>query len=181
MKITRFDDSNVYVKIAIVAALVAFVVLARVVPHPANFAPVAAVALFAGAILPRKWALTAPLAAMMISDIFVGMHSLVLVTWGSFALIALASHKWLGKANGSKVLLGSLSASVFFFIVTNFAVWAQGTMYSLNFAGLVQCYINALPFFRGTLLGDLFYSGVLFGSYALVANIVRSKQAAPVA
>ncbi len=177
MKMMRLDNSSsIYLKIAVVVALVLFVVLARTAPHPANFAPVAAVALFAGAILPRKWALSAPLAAMIASDLIIGMHSLVFVTWGSFLLIALASHRFLGNVNKTKVVLGSVSASVFFFIATNFAVWAQGMMYPLNAGGLIHSYVNALPFFRGTLTGDLFYSGVLFGAYAFVTYLATEKK-----
>ena len=177
MKITRLNDSSsIYLKLAVVATLALFVVFARVAPHPANFAPVAAVALFAGAILPRKWALSAPLLAMIASDLIIGLHSLVFVTWGIFVLIALSSHRLLRKANKTKIVAGSVAASVLFFVVTNFAVWAQGLMYPMNLGGLIQCYVNAVPFFRGTLLGDLFYSGVLFGAYAFVAHLVAQKE-----
>lgn len=178
MKLTKLDDTAPLVlKLSIVAALVVFVVMARVAPHPANFAPVAAIALFGGAILPRKWAVAAPVAAMVLSDLIIGLHPLVLFTWGSFALIALASSRFLSSATPLKIGLSSLGASVFFYLVTNFAVWAQGTMYAMNFGGLVQCYINAIPFFRGTVAGDLFYSGVLFSVYAFVSHVVRQKQA----
>lgn len=178
MKITKLDNTAPFIlKLSIVAALIIFVIMARLAPHPANFAPVAAIALFGGAILPRKWAIAAPVAAMVLSDLIIGLHPLVLFTWGSFALIALASSRFLGSATPLKIGLSSFGASVFFYLVTNFGVWMQGTMYTMNFNGLVQCYINAIPFFRGTMTGDLFYSGVLFSAYAFVAHVVRQKQA----
>ncbi|QQS20423.1 hypothetical protein IPL85_01735 [Candidatus Saccharibacteria bacterium] len=154
--------------------LVAFAVFARLVPHPANFAPLAAVALFSGAILPRRWALVVPVIAMVTSDIIIGLHPLVLYTWGSFALIALIAGKYLTALRFSRVVASSVGASVLFFLVTNFGVWMQGLMYPKTGAGLIQCYINAIPFFRGTLLGDLFYSAMLFGLYAF---FVASSQA----
>lgn len=168
--------TETYINIAIVLALVVFVVVARTAPHPANFAPVAAVALFGGAILPRRWAVIAPLLAMIVSDLIIGLHPLVIFTWGSFALIALASSAWLRGMSPIRIGLSSIGASVFFYVVTNFGVWAQGQMYSMTVNGLVQCYVNALPFFRGTLAGDLFYTGVLFSAYALVSYVVRGRR-----
>ncbi len=181
MKISRLDHTTpLLLKIGIACALIAFVFVARVTPHPANFAPVAAVALFAGALLPRRWAPIVPITAMILSDLVIGLHPLIFYTWGSFAVIALASSKWLTNATIMRVGLSSMAASVFFYLVTNFGVWAEGTMYTMNFNGLVHCYVNALPFFRGTLTGDLFYSGVLFGAYAFVSHLVRENKASAI-
>jgi len=154
---------NVLIAICLVLAGVSL----RVLPHPANFAPITAIAIFGGAMLPRRLALWAPLAAMMASDAIIGFHRLIPVTWGCFALIALASSYWMGKPTvlrGASLAIGS---SVFFFLVTNFAVWLWGGMYAHNLAGLSQCFTMALPFFRNTLLSDLFYTGALFGLYWL--------------
>lgn len=174
MKITRLTNTTSFrVKLAIAIALVAFVIIARVAPHPANFAPIAAAALFAGALLPRRWALTVPLAAMVSSDLLIGLHPLVLYTWGSYMLIAFASSQWLRSATPLNLGASSIAASVLFYVVTNFGVWMQGLMYPMNVGGLVHCYVNALPFFRGTLTGDLFYTGVLFGAYATVTSLAK--------
>ena len=174
MKIPRLDTTTPLVlKLAIAAALILFVILSRTVPHPANFAPVAAVALFAGTILPRRWALITPVIAMVLSDFVIGLHPLVLFTWGSFAFIAFACSKWLTNATVTRVGLSSIGASVLFYLVTNFGVWMQGLMYPMNFGGLVHCYVNALPFFRGTLTGDLFYVSLLFGLYASIGFAVK--------
>lgn len=140
----------------------------RVLPHPANFAPVAAIAIFGGAMLPRRLAIWVPVAAMMLSDLVIGLHSLVAVTWGCYALIALASSRYLaGKLSFLRGAALTLSGSIFFFLATNFAVWVWSGMYEHTWAGLNRCFTLALPFFRNTALSDLFYAGILFGAYAL--------------
>jgi len=154
--------------------LIVGAVMLRLLPHPANFAPVAAVAIFGGAMLPRKLALWVPLSAMMISDAVIGFYNIMLVIWGCYALIALASSLWLRKPTFRRGAALTVSASIFFFIVTNFAVWAAGGMYAHTWAGLVQCYNMALPFFRNTALSDAFYTASLFGLYAL-ANMAAFK------
>ena len=160
--------------LAIVLILIVFAVVSRVMPHPANFAPIAAIAIFGGAILPRKLALLLPLGAMIISDLFIGLHPLILFTWGSFAMIALLSSYKFKKINALNVLGASMGASVLFFLVTNFGVWIEGRLYSLTWEGLTTSYYNALPFFRNTLLGDLVFTAALFGLYAFAQAIVKS-------
>lgn len=161
------DSSDTLVRGVLVVLLIVFAITGRLMPHPDNVAPIAAVALLGGALLPRRWALTLPVAAMVVSDLFIGLHSLILFTWGSFALIALGSHLWLKRIRPAGVVVASLAASTFFYVVTNFAVWAFGDMYAHSWAGLMQCYVNALPFFRNTLVGDLVFTVTLFGAYAL--------------
>lgn len=173
MRITRLHTtSDTAVKVAVALALIVSAVLLRLAPHPANVAPIAAIAIFGGALLPRRWGVFLPLAAMIASDLVIGLHGLVLYTWGSFALIALASHYWVRRAQPATVLAASFAASTFFYLVTNFGVWLQGNMYAHTWQGLVQCYYMALPFFRNTLLGDLLYTTLLFGLYALAVKVV---------
>lgn len=150
--------------------LVLWGVTARLLPHPANFAPIAAIALFSAVYLSQRWALLVPVVAMMIGDYFVGFYTwpLMLAVYGSFILVGLIG--WWVKRNKSfsTVISGSLLGSVVFFLVTNFAVWALSGWYAKTLVGLGQAYIMALPFFRNTLLGDLFYVGLTFGIYELV-------------
>lgn len=155
----------------IALCLIALAVTLRILPHPANFAPVAAVAIFGGAILPRKMAVWTPVAAMMISDLVIGLHNLIAVTWGCYALIALASSYWLRKPNLRRGLALTLSGSLLFFFATNFAVWVWSGMYAHTWQGLGQCFSLALPFFRNTALSDLIYSGALFGAYYLAVKL----------
>ena len=161
------DQSNLSAKLVLAVGLVILAASTRLMPHPANFAGIAAVALFGGALLPRAWALTLPLASMIVSDLIIGLHPLIFFTWGTFAAIAFLSSKYLRKVTAFSVVGASVGASLLFYLVTNFAVWLQGDMYPMTLQGLMHCYYMAIPFFRGTLFGDLVYSGLLFGTYAL--------------
>jgi len=154
-------------------------VIFRFAPHPANFAPIAAIGLFSGCYLKKKWALLLPIGAMLISDYFIGFYSwkIMASVYLSFALIGLIGIAVKKHKNVYTVIGSSLGASVLFYLVTNFAVWAFGSMYAPNFAGLIQCYVAAIPFFRNTLMGDLFYVSVLFGSYELVSLWVQQRAA----
>lgn len=151
--------------------------LARILPHPANFAPIAAMALFGGTYMGKKQAFILPLLAMILSDFVIGFDSLPmrLTVYGSF-LIMVVLGIWLkNHKNAKNVVLTSLASSVLFFVLTNFSVWAFGTMYPKTSAGLIQSYVFAIPFFRNTILGDLFYSGVFFGGYEFVKNYVMRR------
>jgi len=137
----------------------------RLIPHVPNMAPVAAIALFSGTYLPKKVVPWVPLAIMVASDLIIGLHDMVLFTWGSFILIGFMG-SWLKNRKSWKNIVGaSLASSVMFFLVTNFGVWI--TRYPLTFQGFAECYIKAVPFFRNTLVSDLFFITVLFGSYEL--------------
>jgi hypothetical protein len=153
-------------------ALVALGATLRLLPHAANFAPIGAIALFAGVYLKRTYAVLVPVAAMLVSDYFIGFDSLRgrTVVYGSFALIGLLGWLVSKRRNLVTIGLGSLGASVIFYLVTNFAYFYPEAMYPHNWAGIVSSYYNALPFFRHTILGDLYYTGLLFGSYALLAH-----------
>ncbi len=161
-------------KITIALVLVTLGVISRFLPHPPNFAPIAAIGLFAGVFLPRKTAILLPLAAMVVSDVFLGFHGLIFWTWGAFLLIGLFSTYVLKKNyNLTTVLASSIGVSVFFYLVTNFGVWVEGMLYPPTLSGLASSYTNALPFFRNTLLGDLFYVSVIFGAYELAILLAR--------
>lgn len=144
-------------------------VVARLLPHPPNFAPIAALALFAGVYASRlsKWYLLAPIAAMLVSDVFVGFYEweIMAAVYVSFFAVALIG-VLLGKyKHAGTIVLGSLTGSMLFYLATNFAVWAFSGMYAPTLDGILLSYVMALPFFKFTLLGDLFYAGVFFGAY----------------
>jgi hypothetical protein len=156
-------------------ALVVFGVAMRFLPHPANLAPVGAIALFGGAILPRKLAWWLPLAIMIISDYFIGFYSGIGFVWLSFLLIGLYGMLLRGQGTLARIGLGALGSSVLFFLVSNFGVWLQGHMYPLTWSGLVECYTMALPFFRNTFFGDVLYGSLLFGAWALAETYARKR------
>ncbi|USN53255.1 MAG: hypothetical protein H6760_03720 [Candidatus Nomurabacteria bacterium] len=166
-------------------------VFLRLIPHPLNVAPVAAIALFAGVYLRKSWAVILPLSIMMMSDILMsvpafrealpwglhgaGWYSLAPITWLSFAFVGLIGLWVRQKKNVLSIAGGTLLGSIVFYLVTNWAVWFFGTMYAHTFSGLIQSYTMALPFFRNTLIGDLFYTTVLFGGFESVRWFVRMK------
>lgn len=156
----------------IALALIVFGVVMRLLPHPANLAPVGAIALFGGAVLPKRYGWWLPLVIMMISDLFLGSYNGILFTWLGFLLVGLFGMTLRDKSNWFRVPVGALTGAVIFFVVSNFGVWAQGGLYAHTWAGLVLCYEMALPFFRNTLTGDLLYGGLLFGVYALATRFV---------
>lgn len=155
--------------------------LARLLPHWPNFTPVGALALFGGAYFLRRGAAFAvPLAAMLISDVVLGITRYGSVLWhsqpvvyGSFVAIVLIgmllrNRRTLFSVGGAfSVARASVAASVLFFLTTNFAVWYGGEMYPHTAEGLVACYVAGIPFFWNTLAGDLFYSALLFGTFEL--------------
>jgi len=157
--------------------LILAAVLLRLVPHLPNFAPITAMAIFGGAYLNKKAAILVPLAAMLISDYFIGFYNpAVMVSVYLSFLISGILGLWLRRRkNVSNTIYTALLASVQFYAITNFAVWAFGTMYPPTPAGLLQSYVNALSFFRNTFLGDLFYVGILFGLYEIVSYYLNVR------
>lgn len=156
--------------VSIAVTLVLLAATLRLLPHPENFAPITAVAIFGGAMLSRRLGVFVPLAAIIVTDMIIGLHDLIPVTWGSFALIALTSNVWLKKPTLPKGAALALGSSLFFFVTTNFAVWLTSGMYDRTLAGLARCFTLALPFFRNTLTSDLIYTGALFGLYAFAVQ-----------
>src|SRR5690242_18347339 len=120
----------------------------RLIPHMPNFAPITAMALFGGTYLSKRWALVLPLAAMVVSDIFIGFESLDgrLVVYGSFVLVALIG-MWLRNHKSLPNIIGaSLVSSLVFYLITNFGVLYTENLYPRTIAGLLQSYYMALPF-----------------------------------
>lgn len=149
--------------------------LMRLVPHPANFAPVAAMALFGGAYLPKKYALALPLLAMVISDVFLGFHSTIVWVYSSYVLIGILGMRLRNNVHASAVFFTTLSSSLLFYLITNFGVWMTTEMYAKTWEGLLQCYVMGLPFLRNTLLGDGFYTALFFGGYYLFNRIISYR------
>lgn len=153
---------------------------ARVIPHPANFAPIGAMALFGGAYMNKKQALTLPILAMILSDFVIGFDSIPmrLTVYGSFFLIVLMGMFLKKRVSVKNTILFSLSASILFFVITNFAVWAIGGLYPHTITGLTESYFFAIPFFRNTIFADLFYNGLFFGGYEFAIKTIRNKKLA---
>ena len=166
--------------LAILIAILAAAAL-RVAPHPPNFTPIGAMALFSGAQIGRRpLAFVAPLGAMLLSDAFIGFHALMPYTYGSMALVVLLAWVALKRVSPLRVGGAAVASSVLFYLITNFGVWMQLGTYPHTPAGLIACYVAAIPYFQNTLAGDLFYSALLFGGFALAVHFMpRLRDGAP--
>ncbi|MFH1089366.1 MAG: DUF6580 family putative transport protein [Candidatus Uhrbacteria bacterium] len=165
-----------HLKIITAIFLIALSVVFRLAPHPANFAPVAAAAAVAAIYLGRRWAVVIPLLIMVISDCFIGFYSapIMLMVYGAFVLIGLGNSITKQK-DLTAVFVRSILGSVFFFLVTNWAVWQFSFLYQKNLSGLFQSYMMAVPFFRNTLLGDLTFIFGFVGAIELFYLLSQSR------
>lgn len=158
--------------LALVAAI--FVAAAmRLVPHPPNFSPIAAMALFSGAYLPKRpLAFATPIGALLLSDLVLGFYGQMWIVYGSMALVVCLGWLLLSKRTPLRIAAAALSGSVLFYLITNFGVWAFGDMYPKTAAGLAASYMAAIPFFQNTVAGDLFFAALLFGGFALAERMM---------
>jgi hypothetical protein len=148
-------------------------VLFRLIPHPWNVTPIAAMFLFSGATFRSKSkSLLIPLVALLVSDYVVDLllyHGVYQwfspFTWAGFLLVGMLGWTLRGKWNWATIGTRSVAASTIFFLVTNFGVWLGWTIYPRSGVGLVECYTAGLPFYGNTLAGDLFFTALMFGSY----------------
>lgn len=140
-------------------------VISRFLPHPANFIPIGAIVIYASKNRGIKLAALLALAAMLISDIYIGFSRVTPYVYAGFLIYALA-----GRIISKKLVsypVASVTGSIGFFVISNFGVWL-GPWYQHNLSGLIKCYTLALPFFRNTLLGDLTYTFAIFTIVYLV-------------
>jgi len=173
----------------LLAGLIVLAALTRVLPHPPNFSPIAAIALFGGAYFAaRAWAVIVPLAGLFISDLVLasvngGLYAAwfsgigIWVVYGCIVLTTLMGFGLRGKVSGARVLGYSVAGSVLFFVVTNFAAWLGNPMYPKNAVGLAASYAAGVPFFQWTILGTLFYAAILFGGFALLRRQLPALRA----
>jgi len=152
--------------------LAVLAVFSRLIPHPANFTPIAALALFGGVYFDKKYAFILPIAVLFVSDLILGFYEGIAWVYGSFLIIGLLglwlrNHKSIGSTAAATV-----AGSAIFFVLTNFGYWLSGVLYPLTYSGLISCYVAAIPFVRNTLAGDLFYVALLFGITELATRRV---------
>jgi hypothetical protein len=160
--------------------VIGFAAILRILPHPWNFTPIAAMGLFAGAHFRNRGAAFAiPLAALFLSDLVLGFYRHMWLQYAGFALVvcvgfAVREHRTFGRLVGA-----AICSSVLFFVVTNFGVWLFETLYPKTWAGLTACYVAAIPFFQGTWLGDLAYTAAFFGAFRLAERSFPTLEKAP--
>ena len=171
---------------SLLASLLVFLVVSyRVVEHPFNATPMVAVMLFSAAVFKDwSWKIGVPVAALLLSDLLIelkngyGFHSSTFMVYATFAVIFIGGYFLLKKINFGRIVMASLSASIVFFLITNFAFFypeaavADGSLghYPHNLVGIIASYQAGLPFFKNMLVGDLLFSGILFGAYFLISK-----------
>jgi len=147
----------------------------RLLPHPENVAPIAAIALFCGAKFANKsLAFIVPALALLVSDSVIGFYAGMGTVYAAFAVITLIGLFLRGRENTTTIIASSVFASILFFLITNAPMLVPHTPYPEGISGLIMSYEAALPFFRNTLLGDMFYNAFLFGSFALAQRCFLS-------
>mgnify|MGYP001501393730 FL=1 len=148
-----------------------FIALAasRLIPHPPNFTSLLALSFYVPALLGIRY-LPALVGSFLITDIFIGFHSLTLFTWGSVILIGFSSKFFLSSIYTR--VLGALVGALIFFIMTNFGVWSTGS-YGYTLSGLIMCYTLAIPFFTYSLISTFVFSGIIEGVIKL--NLIKLK------
>lgn len=169
------------IRLAVLLLLIVAAAFSRIIPHPFNFSPLGAIALFGAAHFSKKWlAFFVPLFATWLSDlvlnntVYADLHSGFqwisggfYWMYGSYLLITLAGIFILKKRSPARIGLGALVSTGLFFLITNFGCWLGSKTFTQDFSGLLQCYAFALPFLKGTLAGDLLYVTILFGIFAV--------------
>ena len=162
-------------KIVLFVYFIGLIALSRIIPHPPNFTPVIAMAIFMPYLTSNLYsAILVPLSAMFVSDLYLGFHSSMFWVYGSILLITTLSYYTM-PIKSTYIHLGSnaLLSSTMFFGITNFAVWMFGSMYPLTLEGLILCYTMAIPFFGNTLTSTLFYIFLLGVVSYTATNITR--------
>jgi hypothetical protein len=163
--------------LAVVSAILAAAAL-RLAPHPWNFTPIGAMALFGGAHLGRRLvAFVAPLGALLLSDLVLGFYHGQATVYFSVALIVMIGIVALGRITPLRVGAAAIISSVVFFGITNFGMWLFSGIYPRTLAGLESCFIAAIPFFQNTVAGDLFYATLLFGGFAVAQRLMPRLRA----
>ena len=153
----------------VIAGIIFCAIALRLLPHPWGFTPVGALALFSGTqYASKRTALFLPMSVLFLSDCIIGFHVLMPFVYGCFLLTVCLGFWVRRKKKSQRIVLATGINSVLFFLVTNFSVWLYFDTYPQTINGLVACYVAGLPFLLNGLLGDLFYSGILFGGMAFV-------------
>lgn len=162
------------------AGMILAAAASRLIPHPPNFTPIAAIALFGGAqFSSKRAAFLVPLAGLFLSDLVFGFYAITPVVYGSFVLTVCIGFWVRQRHSVQRIACAAVASTILFFVLTNFGVWAIDNLYPKTTAGLVGCYVAAIPFFRNMLLGDLLYSALLFGALAFAENrFVRLREPA---
>jgi len=146
-------------------SLILILTFARLIPHPPNFTPIIAVAIVSGYFFKNlNLSILTLLIAMLMSDLFIGFYENMIFVYVSLLIITFTFYKISNKINFKNLFVYGFAGSLIFFIISNFGVWALGSPgldnlpYEKSLAGLIECYIFAIPFFGNTFLSTLIFA-----------------------
>lgn len=158
----------------ITLALIIFTIaMFRLLPHPPNVSPIAAMALFGGACFSdKRVAFLIPFLALLLSDFILGLHDTMIYVYAGFALTVVIGF-WIRKnMNFGRIAVAVVGSSVLFFIISNLGAWFTSGLYPMTIEGLMQAYVAAIPFFQHSLLGNIVFTATLFSGFALLQRKV---------
>ena len=137
-------------------------VLSRIIPHPPNFTPILAGIIFLPFIKKDlTFSVIVPLAAMLISDLIIGMHSLMLWTYGPILFLSCLTY-YLNQDNILRIGSLAVITPMVFFLVSNFGVWITGSYYAKDISGLMECYFNAVPFYASSAISCMLFTALFY-------------------
>ena len=162
------------IKVVLIISIIFLVSLTRIFPHPPNFTPILALAIFGGAYLPNRiTAISLPIISMFISDLIIVFHSQIFTVYATIILLSILGHLMKTK-NFKNFAITGFTGSLIFFIITNFSVWLGGSLYPLTIDGIIQCYIMAIPFFHNTLISTMLFLTILFFGYTFAEKKISN-------
>jgi len=179
------DGNFLHPRTLVITGIVLAAAALCLAPHPMNFTPIGALALFGGAyFFSKRNAIAIPLLSLIVGNVITGFHRLIPFVYASF-LVSVVIGFWLRrKRSAPRIGAATLAGAIQFFLVTNFALWASSIgSYPRTASGLAACYIAGIPLFWNTLAGDAFYAALLFGGMALAERkfqVLREPLAAGV-
>ena len=180
MKMGKSEKETVVLRTILVFAMMVLAAALRLAPHPWNFTPVGAIALFSGAMVrDRRTAFLFPVLVMFATDLIIGFNKLSPLVYASFLLSVLIGRFLNQKRNLSRIAGATFLGALQFFLITNFGVWAFLNSYPRTGAGLAACYFAGLPLFWNTLAGDALYVTLLFGGFLLAERLAPRLRPSP--
>jgi len=151
--------------------LVLLACISRLIPHPPNFTPISAIAIFSGAMIAdKKLAFLIPFTIVFFTDLIIGMHNYIWAVYLSFAINTFLGILISKNLKFLSIFIVGVFGSLQFYIITNFAVWLNSGIYNYSLEGLLECYTLAIPFYQNSILGDIFYITMLFLIYITIKN-----------
>jgi len=207
MKTKKSEKESLFLRTILIFTLILLAAALRLAPHPWNFTPIGAIALFAGAtVRDRRTAFLLPVLVMLATDVIIGFNKLSPLVYASFLLSVLIGRLVVAKRFGAsqrakrgsesvsaadpkkrtlpRIATATFLGSLQFFLITNLGVWAFLGSYPRTAAGLAACYITGLPLFGNTLAGDAVYTALLFGAFLMAERLapslgLKTQHAAP--